>query len=163
MMMTSVSNRMALAAASSASRDVLPPKPRDAIHNATGARANKASQKACAGATCPSQHATAGMRTPKVASHQVTATAEAGASSGATKTLFSHWGCRHDRRLTRTAITIPSTGALDDRSLDCTSWQGGAVTTTVKVTNLFNQTVQQQHIFGDLLRRTVVGDVTFTL
>ena len=42
-----------------------------------------------------------------------------GASSGATKTLFSHWGCRHDRRLTRTAITTPSTGALDDRSLDC--------------------------------------------
>ena len=39
---------------------------------------------------------------------------------------------------------------------------GGAVTTTVKVTNLFNQAVQQ-HIFGDLLRRTVVGDVTFTL
>ena len=34
-MMTSVSNRMALAAASSASRNVLPPKPRDAIHNAT--------------------------------------------------------------------------------------------------------------------------------
>ena len=31
-------------------------------------------------------------------------------------------------------------------------WQGGAVTTTVKVTNLLNQTVQQ-HIFGDLLRR----------
>ena len=69
-MMTSVSNRMALAAASSASRNVLPPKPRDAIHNATGARANKASQKACAGATCPSQHATAGMWTPKVASIQ---------------------------------------------------------------------------------------------
>ena len=41
-------------------------------------------------------------------------------------------------------------------------WQGGAVTTTVKVTNLFNQTVQQ-HIFGDLLRRTVVGEVTFEL
>ena len=41
-----------------------------------------------------------------------------GASSGTTKTLFSHWGCRHDRRLTRTAITIPSTGALDDRYLD---------------------------------------------
>ena len=40
-------------------------------------------------------------------------------------------------------------------------WQGGAVTTTVKVTNLFNQTVQQ-HIFGDLLRRTVVGEVKFT-
>ena len=34
------------------------------------------------------------------------------------------------------------------------------VTTTVKVTNLFNQTVQQ-HIFGDLLRRTVLGEVKF--
>ena len=41
-------------------------------------------------------------------------------------------------------------------------WQGGAVTTTVKVTNLLNQTVQQ-HIFGDLLRRTVVGEVKFKL
>ena len=39
-------------------------------------------------------------------------------------------------------------------------WQDGAVTTTVKVTNLFNQTIQQ-HIFGDLLRRTVVGEVKF--
>ena len=39
-------------------------------------------------------------------------------------------------------------------------WQGGTVTTTVKVTNLFNQTVQQ-HIFGDLLRRTVVGEMKF--
>ena len=41
-------------------------------------------------------------------------------------------------------------------------WQGGAVTTTVKVNNLFNQTIQQ-HIFGDLLRRTVLGEVTFRL
>ena len=41
-------------------------------------------------------------------------------------------------------------------------WQDGAVTTTVKVTNLFNQTIQQ-HIFGDLLRRTVVGEVKFKL
>ena len=41
-------------------------------------------------------------------------------------------------------------------------WQGGAVTTTVKVTNLFNQTIQQ-HIFGDLLRRIVVGEVKFKL
>ena len=54
-----------MAAASSASRNVLPPKPRDAIHNATELRARKASQKACAGATCPGQHATAGMWTPE--------------------------------------------------------------------------------------------------
>ena len=41
-------------------------------------------------------------------------------------------------------------------------WRQGAVTTLVKVTNLFNQSVQQ-HVFGDLLRRTVVGEVRFSL
>ena len=41
-------------------------------------------------------------------------------------------------------------------------WQGGAITTTVNVTNLFNQTIQQ-HIFGDLLRRTVVSEIKFRL
>ena len=41
-------------------------------------------------------------------------------------------------------------------------WQGGAITTTVKVNNIFNQTVQQ-HIFGDLLRRTVLGEIKFRL
>ena len=41
-------------------------------------------------------------------------------------------------------------------------WSGGAVTTLVKVTNLFNQSIQQ-HIFGDILRRTVVGEVRFSL
>ena len=41
-------------------------------------------------------------------------------------------------------------------------WLGGAVTTTVKANNLFNQTIQQ-HIFGDLLRRTVLGEITFRL
>lgn len=41
-------------------------------------------------------------------------------------------------------------------------WMGGAITTTVKATNLFNQTIQQ-HVFGDLLRRTVVGEVKFRL
>ncbi len=38
-----------------------------------------------------------------------------GASSGATRTLFSHLGCSHARRLTRTEITTPSTGSLDER------------------------------------------------
>ena len=41
-------------------------------------------------------------------------------------------------------------------------WSGGAVTTLIKVTNLFNQSIQQ-HIFGDILRRTVVGEVRFSL
>ena len=40
-------------------------------------------------------------------------------------------------------------------------WSGGAVTTLVKVTNLFNESVQQ-HIFGDILRRTVTGEVRFS-
>ena len=41
-------------------------------------------------------------------------------------------------------------------------WSGGAITTLLKVTNLFNQSIQQ-HIFGDILRRTVVGEVRFSL
>ena len=41
-------------------------------------------------------------------------------------------------------------------------WQGGRVTTLVKVTNLLNESIQQ-HIFGDILRRTVVGEVRFSL
>ena len=41
-------------------------------------------------------------------------------------------------------------------------WQSGAITTTVKVNNVFNQTVHQ-HIFGDLLRRTVLGEIKVRL
>ncbi len=41
-------------------------------------------------------------------------------------------------------------------------WRGGTVTTMLKVTNLFNQSIQQ-HIFGDILRRTVVGEVRFSM
>ena len=41
-------------------------------------------------------------------------------------------------------------------------WRSGAITTTVKVNNVFNQTVHQ-HIFGDLLRRTVLGELKVRL
>ena len=37
-------------------------------------------------------------------------------------------------------------------------WLKNMVTTSLKVTNLGNQEVQQ-HIFGDILRRQVVGEV----
>ena len=37
-------------------------------------------------------------------------------------------------------------------------WAGDRVTTSVKVTNLANQEVMQ-HIFGDVLKRQVVGEV----
>lgn len=42
------------------------------------------------------------------------------------------------------------------------TWNAGAITTLVKVTNLMNRSIQQ-HIFGDILRRTVVGEVRFSL
>jgi len=40
-------------------------------------------------------------------------------------------------------------------------WFGDRVTTSLKVTNVGNSEVQQ-HIFGDILRRQVVGEARFT-
>ena len=37
-------------------------------------------------------------------------------------------------------------------------WMRDKLTTSVKVTNLFNQDIQQ-HIFGDILKRMVVFEV----
>jgi hypothetical protein len=39
-------------------------------------------------------------------------------------------------------------------------WLGDRVTTSIKAVNLGNQEVQQ-HIFGDILRRQIVGEVRF--
>jgi outer membrane receptor protein involved in Fe transport len=39
-------------------------------------------------------------------------------------------------------------------------WHGGRVTTLIKSTNLLNETIQQ-HIFGDLMRRSVTAEVRF--
>jgi outer membrane receptor protein involved in Fe transport len=39
-------------------------------------------------------------------------------------------------------------------------WQNGRITTSVKSTNIFNRTIQE-HVFGDLLRRSVLGEVRF--
>ena len=41
-------------------------------------------------------------------------------------------------------------------------WNGGNLTTLLKVTNLFNQSIQQ-HIYGDILRRTVLAEVRFSM
>ena len=41
-------------------------------------------------------------------------------------------------------------------------WNGGNLTTMLKMTNLFNQSIQQ-HIFGDILRRTVLAEVRFSM
>jgi outer membrane receptor protein involved in Fe transport len=40
-------------------------------------------------------------------------------------------------------------------------WLAGRLTTSVKVTNLFNEDIQQ-HIFGDILKRSVVSEVRVT-
>ena len=39
-------------------------------------------------------------------------------------------------------------------------WNDGRVTTSIKSTNIFNETIQQ-HVFGDLMRRSVAGEVRF--
>jgi outer membrane receptor protein involved in Fe transport len=39
-------------------------------------------------------------------------------------------------------------------------WMGSRVTTMVKVTNLLNQDIQQ-HVFGDIIKRSIVGEVRF--
>jgi outer membrane receptor protein involved in Fe transport len=41
-------------------------------------------------------------------------------------------------------------------------WGGGAVTTLVRATNLLNQDIQQ-HVFGDILKGSIVGEVRFRL
>lgn len=39
-------------------------------------------------------------------------------------------------------------------------WLGGTMTTSIKVVNLTNETIQQ-HVFGDLMKRSIVGDLRF--
>ena len=39
-------------------------------------------------------------------------------------------------------------------------WKSGRITTSVKSNNILNRTIQQ-HVFGDLLRRSVIGEVRF--
>jgi outer membrane receptor protein involved in Fe transport len=39
-------------------------------------------------------------------------------------------------------------------------WNNGRITTSIKSNNILNKTVQQ-HVFGDLLRRSVTGEVRF--
>jgi outer membrane receptor protein involved in Fe transport len=41
-------------------------------------------------------------------------------------------------------------------------WKGGKIITTVKSNNILNRTIQQ-HVFGDLIRRSVLGEVRFDL
>jgi hypothetical protein len=40
-------------------------------------------------------------------------------------------------------------------------WMGDRITTSVKVNNLANEEVQQ-HVFGDIIKRQIVGEARFT-
>jgi len=37
-------------------------------------------------------------------------------------------------------------------------WAGGKITTSIKGTNLGNQEIQQ-HVFGDIIKRSLVGEL----
>ena len=41
-------------------------------------------------------------------------------------------------------------------------WNGGKIMTLVRATNLLNQEIQQ-HVFGDILKASVMGEVRFKL
>ena len=41
-------------------------------------------------------------------------------------------------------------------------WRQGRITTLVKVNNLFNQDIQQ-HVFGDIIKRSVMFEVRFRM
>ena len=62
--------------------------------------------------------------------------------------------CDLDGKRLKDAVTLVN-GGVGVR------WMGDRVVTSVKVTNLGNAEVQQ-HIFGDLLRRQVVGEARFS-
>ena len=59
-------------------------------------------------------------------------------------------------------LTSPYHGFTDSYTMVSGSfgmkWMGGKVTTTVKATNMFNKEIQQ-HIFGDLIKGSVVGEI----
>ena len=61
-------------------------------------------------------------------------------------------------------LTAPYNGFTDAYTLVNGSfgvkWAGGKTTTTVKVNNLLNETVQY-HVFGDLFRRSVTAELRF--
>ena len=61
-------------------------------------------------------------------------------------------------------LTSPYHGFTDAFTMETGSfgmkWMEGRVTTMVKVTNLLNQDIQQ-HVLGDIIKRSVVGEVRF--
>ena len=67
-----------------------------------------------------------------------------------------------DKAFWSDVLTAPYHGYTDSYTMVNGSigarWMNGKLTTSIKATNLFNQDIQQ-HIFGDILKRTVVFEV----
>jgi iron complex outermembrane receptor protein len=70
-----------------------------------------------------------------------------------------------DEALWTDVLTSTSHGFTDPYTMFNASigvkWANGKVTTTLKGTNLFNETIQQ-HVFGDILKRSVFLEARFT-
>ena len=69
-----------------------------------------------------------------------------------------------DRAFWSDVLTSPYHGFTDAYAMVNASvgkpWRQGRIVTVLKSTNLFDQTIQQ-HVFGDLLKRTVTAEVRF--
>jgi hypothetical protein len=69
-----------------------------------------------------------------------------------------------DKAFWTDVLTNPYSGYTDAYTLVNGSfgvkWSDGRVTTAIKSNNILNKTVQQ-HVFGDLLKRSVSGEVRF--
>ena len=67
-----------------------------------------------------------------------------------------------DKAFWSDVLTSPYHGFTDAYTLVNGSfgvkWIGGKVTTSIKSNNILNKTVQQ-HVFGDLMRRSVIGEL----
>ena len=90
--------------------------------------------------------------------------------SGSASTTRASWAARSvnysDEAFWSDVLTSPYHGFTDAYAMVNGSfgvkWAGGKVTTLVRATNLFNEEIQQ-HVFGDILKASVVGEVRFRL
>jgi outer membrane receptor protein involved in Fe transport len=71
-----------------------------------------------------------------------------------------------DKAFWTDVLSTPFHGATDAYTMVNATlgykWMDGKVTTSVKGTNIFNEEIQQ-HIFGDILKRSIVGEVKISV
>jgi hypothetical protein len=79
------------------------------------------------------------------------------------KRVFGNVGVNWvDKAFWTDVLTAPFHGATDSYTMLNAAvgvrWADGKLTTMLKGTNLANETIQQ-HIFGDILKRSIMGEV----